>query len=61
MARKPDDYWTISLCQEHHSEQHAIGEGPFEDKHKIDMRELATEFANASPKKMEIRNLRYGD
>lgn len=55
MARKPSDYWTISLCQTCHSRQHAIGEGPFEDEAGIDMKALATEFANASPKRREIQ------
>jgi hypothetical protein len=34
---KPSDWWTISLCREHHAEQHRIGEAPFERRHKIDL------------------------
>lgn len=57
MGLKPTDDWTISLCQEHHSEQHRLGEGPFECEHKIDMKALAREFAKASPHKQKLRQL----
>ena len=30
MGRKPSDWFTISLCREHHAEQHTIGEASFE-------------------------------
>ena len=46
---KPSDKWTISLCQFHHLEQHAIGEPAFEAKYDLDLRELASEFARRSP------------
>lgn len=55
---KPSDYWTISLCKSHHGEQTNIGERPFEQKHDISMKELATEFAFASPKRREIMEAR---
>ena len=55
MSMKPSDWWTISLCAHCHALQHRIGEGPFEREAKIDMKALATEFANASPKRREIR------
>lgn len=55
MGRKPSDWNTISLCREHHAEQHRMGEQSFELKHGIDMADLAAEFAAASPKALEIR------
>lgn len=61
MGQKPSDWNTISLCggvEGHHSEQHRLGEQSFERKHSIDMRALADEFANASPKAAEIRALK---
>lgn len=56
MGRKPSDWFTISLCRDHHSEQHSIGEASFEDKHSLDMLELANDFAAASPKWREIKD-----
>lgn len=38
-----------SLCTVHHREQNQIGELSFEKKYKIDLRELAIEFARRSP------------
>lgn len=58
MGRKPSDYYLISLCRAHHSEQHRIGERPFAAKHKIDLHALAAEFASQSPKAREIREAR---
>lgn len=58
LGRKPSDWFTVSLCRSHHSEQHRIGEGPFERAHGIDLHALAAEFAAASPKASEIRNER---
>lgn len=55
MGQKPSDWNTISLCREHHAEQHRIGEQSFEKRHGINMRALADEFAAASPKAAEIR------
>ncbi|WP_082456461.1 DUF968 domain-containing protein [Novosphingobium sp. Leaf2] len=55
MGRKPSDWFTVSLCRGHHSEQHRIGEGPFGRVHGIDLHTLAAEFAAASPKAAEIR------
>lgn len=46
---KPSDKWVVSLCSEHHREQHAIGESAFEKRHGICLRELATLFARRSP------------
>lgn len=49
MGLKPSDNWTISLCADHHAEQHRIGEPEFERAHGIVMKTLAREFASASP------------
>lgn len=57
MGVKPTDDWTISLCQSHHSEQHRVGEESFAKAHGIDMRELAREFAKASPHKAKLLKL----
>lgn len=55
MGRKASDWFTLSLCQDHHSEQHRIGEVSFAERHGIDMHALAAEFAAASPKAADIR------
>lgn len=55
LALKPSDWWTISLCKTCHARQHNIGEGPFEREAGIDMKQIATEFAFVSPKRIEIR------
>ncbi len=49
MGLKPSDKWTISLCHQHHVEQHRIGECRFERRYGIDMRDIANEFAKWSP------------
>jgi hypothetical protein len=46
---KPSDGWTISLCRDHHAEQHRMGEKAFEKRYQLDLRSLATEFARQSP------------
>ncbi|NTZ42131.1 DUF968 domain-containing protein [Altererythrobacter sp. SALINAS58] len=46
---KPSDRWTVSLCREHHAEQHRIGERAFEKRHGLDLYALAQEFAKKSP------------
>lgn len=48
-ALKPSDTHGISLCVEHHREQHQIGEPAFERRYRIDMKALAAEFARKSP------------
>lgn len=58
IGQKPDDFYTISLCRNHHAEQHRIGERSFETLHAIDMKELAYEFAKASPRALQIREAR---
>ena len=58
MGLKPSDKWTISLCREHHSEQHRVGEPVFEKKLKgPTMKELAAEFARRSPHKAKLRDM----
>jgi len=57
MGRKPSDWHTISLCQEHHAEQHRIGEQSFEKRHGIDMADLAEEFCRYSPKAADIKRV----
>lgn len=49
---KPSDRWCISLCRDHHLEQHQIGERTFEQKYDLDLRELACEFALRSPHRL---------
>jgi len=49
MGVKPSDCFTIPLCGGHHHEQHQIGEGPFEAKHKIKMRVIADALWAKSP------------
>ena len=51
---KPSDRWTISLCRDHHIEQHQIGEAAFEKRYGIDMRALAEEFAGRSPRRTQL-------
>ena len=46
---KPSDKWSISLCGDHHLEQHRIGEISFEKKYQLDLIALAEAFANRSP------------
>lgn len=49
MGLKPSDRWVISLCADHHMEQHRIGERSFEQKYELDLAELAETFARRSP------------
>jgi Putative HNHc nuclease len=46
---KPSDQWVISLCANHHREQHQIGEIAFEQRYSLDLVTLAQEFARRSP------------
>jgi hypothetical protein len=46
---KPSDYWTISLCRDHHAEQHRLGELSFARRYGLDLFALATAFARRSP------------
>jgi hypothetical protein len=54
MGMKPSDAFVISLCREHHSEQHRIGEQSFEVRHGISMLAKAREFFFTSPHKGKL-------
>lgn len=56
MGFKPPDWCAISLCSFHHSQQHSVGEASFERMYGIDMRMLADEFAEKSPKRAIIKD-----
>jgi len=49
MSQKPSDALTISLCREHHAEQHSVGEQTFERRHGLNMWLTAWEFYRSSP------------
>jgi hypothetical protein len=51
---KPSDAYTISLCREHHAEQHRIGEQSFEQRHGLSMLALAREFFAKSPHRTKL-------
>lgn len=51
---KPSDAFAISLCREHHAQQHRIGEESFEKRHDINMRDLAREFYQKSPHRNKL-------
>lgn len=55
---KPADWWTVSLCQEHHREQHNQGAETFEQRHGVDLISLAQEFASKSPRAFEMKRER---
>ena len=57
MALKPSDRWTISLCRDHHSEQHRDGERTFDKRHGITMKALAEEFTRASPHRKKLEEM----
>jgi hypothetical protein len=54
---KPSDCWVISLCTFHHLEQHRIGERAFQEKHSIDLLELAKHFARRSPHWLKLSRM----
>lgn len=45
---KPSDQWCVSLCKNHHQQQHDLGEQSFEAKHGICLSDLARSFARNS-------------
>lgn len=57
MAVKPADKWTISLCRDHHSEQHQIGEKSFSQRYGLDLKALAMDFARHSPHWPKLRDM----
>lgn len=61
LAQKPDDWNTVSLCRDHHAEQHRVGEFTFWKSHFMcgrQPRKLIDEFIAASPKRREIEQVR---
>lgn len=58
MSQKPDDFRTLSLCRDHHAEQHRLGEQTFAETHRIDLEQLVAEFCIFSPKAAEIRAIK---
>lgn len=57
MGVKPSDRWVISLCRDHHAEQHRIGEPKFERIYALDMKATAEAFAKASPHWPKLRDM----
>ena len=51
---KPSDCWIISLCSNHHMEQHRLGEQTFGKKYGLNLVELAEVFARTSPHRSKI-------
>lgn len=54
IALKPSDRWVISLCRNHHAEQHRIGEARFQKRYGLDLYALALEFALRSPYRLRL-------
>lgn len=49
IGQKPHDIFGVSLCRDHHVEQHSLGVDAFDRKYGIDLWALAAEFARRSP------------
>lgn len=59
VGQKPDDWRAVSLCRYHHSEQHRLGERTFwREIAWRDPEELIAEFIKASPKRLEIEQVK---
>jgi hypothetical protein len=56
MGQRPDDFRCVSLCRDHHSEQHRVGEQTFWEGRSVEL--LIAEFNRASPKRQEIEQIR---
>lgn len=56
LGLKPSDNWCVSLCRDHHLEQHMIGEVAFELEYGLDLKALAREFAARSPARSKLIN-----
>lgn len=52
MARKPSDFYTVSLCKPCHTQQHSVGENTF--WRGIDVKAIMQAFCDSSPAKREI-------
>lgn len=46
---KPSDRYAISLCRDHHAEQHRIGGATFELQKQINLTAIASKFEAQSP------------
>lgn len=55
ISQKPDDWRAVSLCRDHHDEQHRVGERTFWMSAKRDVEALIAEFIAASPRAAQIR------
>ena len=53
---KSSDAFCLSLCRNHHSESHRIGEQTFEKRHGIELMALAREFYERSPHRNKLDN-----
>jgi hypothetical protein len=51
---KSSDAYVLSLCRDHHAEQHRIGEQSFEQRHGFKMLDKAREFFFASPHRHKL-------
>ena len=49
MSQKPHDVFGVSLCRNHHVEQHSLGVDAFDREYGTDLWTLAAEFARRSP------------
>jgi len=49
MNQKPHDIFGVSLCRNHHVEQHSLGVDAFDRKYGTNLWALAAEFARRSP------------
>jgi hypothetical protein len=49
MSQKPHDIFGVSLCRDHHAEQHNLGVDAFDRKYGTNLWALAAEFARRSP------------
>lgn len=60
LGQKPDDWRTVSLCHECHTQQHRVGEATFwKDRAPHGMLDALIEaFCTASPRAAEIRRHR---
>lgn len=54
LSLKPSDRWAVSLCRDHHRDQHRTGEAAFQKRYGIDLYELALEFARRSPHRQHL-------
>jgi hypothetical protein len=55
VGQKPDDFRCVSLCRDHHAEQHRVGEKTFWEGWSVEL--LIREFNRASPKRHQIEEV----